>query len=299
MTQQIHHGSPGVDVLLPYYRGATYIERALASLRAQSYQHWRLTVVDDHSNDGSLDYLRQLLDQDQGRSQLYVQDTNGGAAAARMRAAQETSAQLIAFLDQDDAWHPQKLQLQVEYMLENPDCGAVHSDVAFIEENDQVISGAGVDENARRALINWGGTREEVSRILFEKNSIRIISSMVRRSAFDHVGGFTTNLNGGEDWEFWTRFATKCSIHHIPEPLLLRRLHGKNTVSVQRYVRSVNKLEAWRMLVSSNPHLKEVAGRKRCQLLHQARNAARETGHLAHAALLGLRLQAQRMGLRI
>ncbi|HIF39746.1 MAG TPA: glycosyltransferase, partial [Planctomycetes bacterium] len=121
-----------------------------------------------HSNDGSLDYLRELLDQDQGRSQLYVQETNGGAAAARMRAAQKTSAQLIAFLDQDDVWHPQKLQLQVEYMLENPDCGAVHSDVAFIEENDQVITGAGVDENARRALINWSGTREEVSRILFE-----------------------------------------------------------------------------------------------------------------------------------
>ncbi|HIF39747.1 MAG TPA: hypothetical protein EYQ74_01440, partial [Planctomycetes bacterium] len=90
------------------------------------------------------------------------------------------------------------------------------------------------------------------------------MSSMVRRSAFEHVGGFNTNLNGGEDWEFWTRFATKCSIHHIPEPLLLRRLHATNTVSVQRYVRSVNKLEAWRMLVSSNPHLREGAGRKRC-----------------------------------
>jgi glycosyltransferase involved in cell wall biosynthesis len=290
---------PLVDIFLPHYRGARFIEKAVGSLMAQTHEHWRLTVVDDASEDDSVETVRRIVASDPSRMQLIVQQQNRGAAAARMSAARETSAELIAFLDQDDAWHPEKLALQIRHMLDHIECGAVHTDVVFIDEADGEIRGAGDVENARRASIDWGGSHEELSRQLFARNSIRIISSMVRRNAFGSVGGFDESLRGGEDWEFWTRFAASARIHHLPLPLLQRRLHDANTVTSQRYPRSLNKLKAWGKLVSEHPHLRPLASRRRRQLLRGARDAAREAGNPGQAALLSLRLNAQRLGLRI
>ena len=290
---------PLVDVLLPHYRGTRYLGAALDSLRAQTYGRWRLTVVDDASGDGSLDELRRLVAPDGERAQVLVQSVNRGAAAARMRGARASDGELIALLDQDDVWHPEKLAREVGYLADHPECAAVHADVVIVDPDGTPLEGAADEENARRARVDWHGPLEDVSRRLFQGNCIRIISSLLRRAAFEAAGGFDETLRGGEDWEFWSRFTAHHRVHHLAEPLLLRRVHGENTVTTQRYLRSLGRLEAWRKLVREQPHVRPLAAHRRRQLLREARDAARATGHPLRAGLLELRLGAQRLGLRI
>ena len=291
-------GGDDVDVVLPHYRGRRFVDAAVASLVAQTHRAWHLTIVDDASEDGSLHHVRSLASSTPDRVTVLVQPENRGAAAARMRALDQTHRPLIAFLDQDDLWHPEKLERQVAHLAARPECVAVHGDVVLIDAEGAEIPGAD-EENERRARIAWGAPTAEIGAQLFRANCIRLISSMVRRADFAAIGGFDPDLHGGEDWEFWTRLAHHGRIDHMPLPLLRRRMHGANTVRVQSYRRCLGRLEAWEKIVRRFPHLRPLANERRRQLLRQARAAARESGKPLRARLHGLQLKAQRLGIRV
>lgn len=96
------------------YNGARYIAAALESVYAQTYAPLEIIVVDDGSIDGSADVARA-----HGASMVLRQE-NQGPAAARNAALREANGTLVAFLDSDDIWLPQKLRLQVDFSRRQP-----------------------------------------------------------------------------------------------------------------------------------------------------------------------------------
>ena len=115
---------PGlVSVITPVYNSAAYLEACVASVQAQTYTNWELILVDDASTDNSLELVQSLCAGD-ARIRYYSNDKNQGAAFSRNLATQEAKGEYIAFLDSDDLWEPQKLQLQIDKMQEsdNPVC---------------------------------------------------------------------------------------------------------------------------------------------------------------------------------
>ena len=126
--RQHPHGISGlvtsapVSVIIPCFRCASTIERALISVAQQSYRPAEIILVDDASGDGTLDKLRELQ-RHYGSAWLHVIELpqNGGPAAARNAAWDASTQPYLAFLDADDSWHPQKLELQLAYMLAHPD----------------------------------------------------------------------------------------------------------------------------------------------------------------------------------
>lgn len=106
---------PTISVILPCYNAGPALRDAVESVRAQSRRDWELLVIDDGSTDGSASFVEDLGRRDI-RVQLVTLPENRGAAAARNAGLARARGKYAAFLDADDAWHPEKLQRQIAAM---------------------------------------------------------------------------------------------------------------------------------------------------------------------------------------
>jgi glycosyltransferase involved in cell wall biosynthesis len=124
------HYAP-VSVVLPVYRGRNTIERAIVSVARQSLMPIELIVVDDASDDGTPELVSRLGENfPTGWLKLLVLKENQGVASARNYGWSFAKGKFIAFLDADDEWYPEKIDLQYSYMLDHPEvvlCGHGHS----------------------------------------------------------------------------------------------------------------------------------------------------------------------------
>lgn len=111
-----------VSVVIPCYRCTATIERAVASVAAQTLPPAELILVDDGSGDGTLERLRDIASRHPaGWIKVLALEQNRGAADARNAGWAEASQPYLAFLDSDDAWHPRKIELQYGYMSRHPE----------------------------------------------------------------------------------------------------------------------------------------------------------------------------------
>jgi len=273
-----------VDIVLPVYRGRRWIREAVDSVLAQTYPRWHLTIVDDASPDDTLDYVKQAYGEGGGRLSLLRLTHRRGPGGARMEAIRQKQGGAIAFIDQDDRWHPQKLAYQVERLQRAPVVEAVHTDIQCIDSYGRRLCGRADRENAKRAYIPSDRLEPEaLTRHLFLRaDVIRLVSALVRRRPFEQIGGFDETLLGGEDWEFWVRFAASgYHVAHLATSLIERRLHPGNTSR-----QSVWREGHWCALekvLRTYPRLTGLATRRKANLLCEEAIAALITGHDAHA----------------
>lgn len=124
MSEPIHT-SP-ISVIIPCYRCRDTIERALDSVLAQTLQPAEILLIDDASGDGTLDLLHDLERQYTPVVKVIEQKKNGGPGLARNAGWEESTQPWLAFLDADDAWHPNKLEIQWNWLVAHPEvvlCG--------------------------------------------------------------------------------------------------------------------------------------------------------------------------------
>jgi glycosyltransferase involved in cell wall biosynthesis len=287
-------GELTVDVILPTHAGERWVAEAIESVLGQTHPLWRLMVIDDCSPDATAERVESLRHHDPERISLLRLDRPHRAAGARMEGIAGTRGDLIAFLDQDDRWMPEKLVRQVECFARDPALAAVHTDVEIIDADGAPVAGAADRENAGRSQVTWG-TGSSLSAALFRKNSIRLASSAVRRSAFEAIGGFDTSLFGGEDWEFWVRLADRFPIAHLPEVLIQRRVHAGNVSKVHSLERSAGKLKALEKMERTFRQIAPLAAAKRGQLLREAALHAVRQRRPVQASRYGVSLMVHRL----
>jgi glycosyltransferase involved in cell wall biosynthesis len=117
-------GAPKVSVIIPVYNGADYIAEAIQSVLEQTYPNFELIVVDDASPDHTAEVVKGF---DDLRLKYLVHQQNRGADRARHTGLQASSGEIIAFLDQDDYFHLEKLQAHVAFLEQNPDIGFTYN----------------------------------------------------------------------------------------------------------------------------------------------------------------------------
>lgn len=179
-----------VSVVIPCYRCARTIERAVASVAAQAQRPAELILVDDASADATRAVLQDL----QGRHppdwiRLVLLDQNVGAASARNAGWAAATQPYVAFLDADDAWHPAKIDIQYAYMRANPDvvlCGHGHR---RLEQN--VLPDWDVGAGHARQIGKWA---------LMRSNPFVTPSAMLRR---DIEPRFVEGQRHMEDHMLW------------------------------------------------------------------------------------------------
>ncbi len=208
--------TPLVSVIMPAYNAADYINEAVASALGQSYTNIELIIVNDGSTDGTAAILGKLND-----ARVHVTTTaNQGVSVARNTAMARAKGEWLAFLDADDVWNLDKLQLQSQYF----------ADFDLICSNAIVLSGprAGALLLAKSHLegMNSRGILQ-----LVEGSHPPMSSVCLRRSALGQEQ-FTAGQRFGEDFALWLRLvAGGARLRAIPDPLYSYRVHEGNATA--------------------------------------------------------------------
>jgi glycosyltransferase involved in cell wall biosynthesis len=201
-----------VSVIIPNYNYGRYLKECIDSVLVQTYPNVEVIVIDDGSTDDSLSILKNY-----GNRILVIEQANQGVSAARNRGIEEAKGELFAFLDADDAWDADKLNLQGA-VLQDKNIGMVYTGLQFISEDSketgQSLRGASGDVLEAMARMEPPGMPATGS------------SCLLLRKCLQDVGGFDQRLSTSADWDLWARIAAKYQVEFISKPLTRYRLHG-------------------------------------------------------------------------
>jgi glycosyltransferase involved in cell wall biosynthesis len=225
-----------VSVIIPTYNAAEFIESCLLSVLHQTYPDMEVIVVDDGSEDSTRQVLAPYIAQGKIK---YLYQQNGGPAAARNLALRHARGEFIAFQDADDLWVPEKLEMQVATLRQNPDIGMVYSDTEWFGEEweRQRKHSRKLRDFERRNPKRF--RRGRIFNGLLGYNFIPTIAVLVRRSVLRQTGVFLEEINGqrfsfGEDFELWLRISKICNVEFSPQKLAMRRVHRNQITANKR-----------------------------------------------------------------
>jgi glycosyltransferase involved in cell wall biosynthesis len=211
-----------ISVIIPAFNAEKYIVKAIESCLSQTCAPHEIIVIDDASTDRTA----AIAESFPSPVRVLRQEKNQGVSVARNRGVQASTGDWIAFLDADDWFLPEKLELQRRCAVENEQTVLIYTGYRMIA----------VDGSERDARFI---SPRELWPMLRYRDPILLSSVMLRREAFDAVDGFEPSLCVTEDWDLWLKLASRYSVElfaAIPEPLLVyRRVTGSLSSSSMRY----------------------------------------------------------------
>lgn len=210
-----------VTVIMPCYNHEHYVERAVMSVLEQTYQNVEFVVIDDGSRDGSVGKLKAL--QDRFGFMLISQENRGVCKTLNRGVREVAHGDYIALLASDDFWHRDKLQLQMEELLRQPNSEFCFSQA--IEFTDEKNADAG-RVFPRKCLSG------RVLHQVFVRQHVPAGTMLFSRRLYDRLGGFDESLKE-EDWDFVIRSAAATSFVSVDAPLLYYRSHQGNTMKTR------------------------------------------------------------------
>lgn len=221
-----------VSVVIPSYNHAAWVRQAVESVLGQSHDRLELIVVDDGSTDGSPERIREVSDP---RLRL-VEQPNAGAHAAINRGLALAKGEVLAILNSDDAYHPERLRACLEAIGEGHDLVAT-----WLEVVDGEGRTLGVKEGWGN-MLPWPvkhpghavGSLDAFATNLLLTNFVSTTSNIVfTRRLHERIGGMR-RLRFAHDWDFLLRAAHEFRCALLPRPLVKYRVHASNTISSNR-----------------------------------------------------------------
>jgi glycosyltransferase involved in cell wall biosynthesis len=248
-----------VSVIIPVRNGERFVRRTLLSALAQTYDPVEVVVVDDGSTDQTPTLVETVAVHD-NRVRLF-RTRQFGVSAARNLGISRARGELIAPLDADDLWHPEKIARQVRLMQSaSPNVGLVYCWSLRIDEDDFLIWVPPVKHGPAAATSPpQGRVITELALTNFIANSS---SPLIKRSCIDAVGGYDENVRYAEDWKLYLALADICEFAVIPEWLVGYRLWtGSASSDVTAMAQSMKLLGRW--LIEKWPDIPEALLRER------------------------------------
>jgi glycosyltransferase involved in cell wall biosynthesis len=208
--------NPLVSVIVPAFNCKRYIQETIDSVLNQSFENFELIIVDDGSTDGQFDLIFPYCQRDQ--RVRYVYQENKGVSSARNTGFNHSFGHYVAFLDSDDVWLPNNLELKVVKFAEG-DFGLVHSDGYLMDENSLPKEGlmTGCEGMLLQGILEWKSTQVPGPS-----------SILVKREVLNTIGLFDTALSTSADHDFFLRVASRFAIGRVAKPTWKYRLHSMN-----------------------------------------------------------------------
>jgi glycosyltransferase involved in cell wall biosynthesis len=214
---------PKVSVVIPTYNYGRFLGEAIQSVLDQTFQDFEIFVVDD----GSTDNTKEIVDSFKDHRIKYIYQENRGVSAARNTGIQTSIGEYITFLDSDDVWLPQNLDLKVKLLDSRPDVALVCSDMYIFDERTGVTCRLWHDKPFLYKLNPRKAAKQALREMLSSTGCfIRPPVTVVRRLVFTEVGYFDESLRTGEDWDLFVRVVLRFRIETIDIPLYRRRKHS-------------------------------------------------------------------------
>ncbi|HEU5243650.1 MAG TPA: glycosyltransferase family 2 protein, partial [Gaiellaceae bacterium] len=220
---------PAVSVIIPAYNAEASLARAISSVQRQTFQDFELVVVDDGSTDGTADVVRAF------GGVRYVRGSHRGEAGARNLGLEEATAELVAFVDADDEWLPEKLAHQIAFM-ERSGSSFSYTDAFMVRDGTRV----------RYSTLARPRSGEILSPLIedwLDEAFLIPTEVMASRALLRSVGGFEEGLPtpGHVDYGLWLKLAIRHTrFDYLDEPLAVY-YRGHESVSsdalemVERY----------------------------------------------------------------
>ncbi len=209
-----------VSVIVPVYNGAHHLQEVLRTVLDQTRLPHEVIFVNDGSTDDSGRMLDELAAGTDAVPVRILHQLNRGQSAGRNAAAAVAEGSLLAFLDQDDRWHPEHLALLTAPFAASPRLGFAYSDFDEIDGAGRLIVRGFIAAHGlvhpKSSVIAWIG----------EDAMVLPTAAVVSAAAFRDVGGFDPQLQGYEDDDLWIRlFRAGWEVHFEPRSLASFRVH--------------------------------------------------------------------------
>jgi len=216
------------------YNAGEYLRYSIESVFRQTYDNLQVIVVDDGSNDHSCDFLTQETFYKE-HVEYYRMPENQNISLATNYGMARMKGDYLAIIDSDDVWFDNKLEKQVDYLLEHPEYQACFSWAGLIDENSEDV-GERLPEILELYQASTD-TREEWLRFFFFRgNRLNNPASIVTAEAAREIGGHNPAYIQGQDFDWWIRFTKKYAFCILEEPLINCRrflnVERKNTSDV-------------------------------------------------------------------
>lgn len=211
---------PKISIIIPAYNAEKTITETWESIQNQTYSDWEVIAVDDGSTDNTLTLLKTI---DDPRLKVFSYP-NAGVSIARNRGLAEATGDYIAFLDADDLWTPDKLELQLAALESNPHAGVAYSWVIFFNS-----------ERNTKSLGTPNFFEGNVYRSLLLNNFVANGSNpLVSRAAVKSVGEFDPTFPHCADWDYYLRLAAQWPFVVVPQhQIFYRQSTGSMTSKIE------------------------------------------------------------------
>ena len=217
-----------ISVIIPTYNRKKYIKRAIDSVIRQSYKPFEIIVIDDGSTDGTYEFIKKSYSSSQISLEKQI---NNGVSSARNKGVKLANGDWIAFLDSDDEWFENKLELQVREIKKSKTFMICHTNEIWIRN--------GIRVNQMKKHQKYGG-------FIFEKclDMCRISPSsvMIHRCIFDEIGLFDEDLIICEDYDLWLRISSKYPVLYL-DSMLIKKFGGHE----DQLSKNINGIEQFRI----------------------------------------------------
>ena len=216
-----------VSVVIPTLNRREFLKEAIDSVLDQTFQDFKLIVVDDGSTDDTNGLVK---DYKNTKIKYICQDTEGPASARNM-GIKISKGTYIAFLDSDDTWEKDKLEIQVSAMDNNPECLFSHTEEIWYKKGKRI--------NPKEKHKKHHG---EVFEQSVKLCAISMSTVMVKRELFDRIGLFDENMKACEDYDFWLRVTARFPVLLVDKELTVKQAGHDDQVS-----QSVKCLDKYRI----------------------------------------------------
>jgi GT2 family glycosyltransferase len=215
---------PEISVVIPAYNAERTIVETIQSVQQQTFQDFEIIVINDGSKDRTVEKVQSIQDE---RIKIFSYE-NGGLPTARNRGISQSQGEFIAFLDADDLWTPDKLELQLAALKPHPEAGVAYSWTYFMDVNEQGQTSAlhpsspyAFEGNVYKNLL--------ISDFIHSGSN-----TLIRRKAIDSAGEFDPTFKSCEDWDYWLRLATHWHFVVVPKyQIFYRRTPGAMSSKIE------------------------------------------------------------------
>ena len=213
------------------YNGEKYLSESIKSVLSQTYQNWELIFWDNKSDDKSAEIFKIYKDK---RFKYFYANEHTLLYKARNLAIEKSKGDFISFLDVDDLWIKNKLELQIPY-FNNLDVGVVFSNVWLIKK----------DKKKKTLLMKKKMASGNIYDELIDNYSIIIVTTVIRKKLYlKSKKKFDERFSIVGDFDLFTRLSKMCLYESIQEPLAFYRLHGKNFSTINKE-KEIEEFELW------------------------------------------------------
>ena len=207
--------TPLVSVIISVYNCEKYIASCIESIIQQTYKNIEIIICDDGSTDKTNEIIKTYI-----TKVKYIYQENQGQGAGRNNAVQYSQGEYLAFIDADDMWYENKIELQMSMFEKDQSLAAVYSEMMIIDEN-QLKLGYHAKGTMKRGMI--------FSELLAE-NFIGLSSLIVKKNAFEQCGGFSEHRYC-QDFVLLLKLASKFNFDFVNKPLVSYRQHSQSVTS--------------------------------------------------------------------